>query len=289
LVTGANGLLGGYLCNLAQQRCLQVLATGRGTGRLPGSISYITCALADAAAVGDVIKHSECGIVIHCAAQLAGTGLSFLRDNLTATLNLAQAAKRQGVHKFLFCSTGSVYSGDGPFHEKSPTQARGQYAESKIAAENALDLLADEDFQIVTLRLAGLHGPPRAEGVVHAMLEAALAGDPIRIHEPSTRLSISFLEDVVTIIIALWQLPWLQSSATYNIASPDTPTLLQLAQLIVSMSGSESELRCGDGGARNRVLDVSKLSREMDLTARTVPDRIGETLLHWSGKNSPAE
>lgn len=290
LVTGANGLLGGYLCDQAQRCGHQVLATGRGAGRLPGTVPYIACALDDAVTVGKMIEHADCGIVIHCAAQLAGgTGPSFLRDNLTATLNLAQTAKRQGVHRFLFCSTASVYPGKGPFHEKSPTQASDQYAASKIAAEIALNLLADEDFQVVTLRLAGLHGPPRTEGVVHAMLGAALAGKPIRVHEPATRLSISFLEDVATMLMALWQLPWQQTSATYNMASPDTPTLLQLAQMIVSKSASTSELLCGDGAARNRVLDTAKLSREMDLTAATVPDRIDEALLHWSEKNYPGE
>jgi nucleoside-diphosphate-sugar epimerase len=164
-----------------------------------------------------------------------------------------------------------------------------RYAASKIAAENALELLADEDFQVVTLRLAGLHGPPRTGGVVHAMIGAALAGEPIRIHEPATRLSISFLEDVAAMIMALCQLPWRHPSATYNLASPDTPTLLQLAQMIVTMSDSASELVCGDGTARNRVLDVSKLSREMSLTASAVPNRIGEALLHWSEGLYPAK
>jgi nucleoside-diphosphate-sugar epimerase len=286
LVTGANGLLGGYLCDQLGQTIGEMLATGRGAGQLDTSIEYIDCALDDAASVDRMIDRADCGIVVHCAAQLAGNDeASFQRNNVGATLNLARAAKRRGVGKLLFCSTVSVYSGDGPFDEQSPANGIGHYGASKIAAENALAALADEDFKVMTLRLAGLHGVPRTSGVVHAMLDAAHAGKPIRIDQPGTRLSIAFLDDVVDLLSALWRLPWPKNSATYNIACPDTPTLLELAQMIVSKSGSGSELQCGESAARNRVLDVSRLSREMGLTPRTVSDGIDQAFSKWADVN----
>jgi nucleoside-diphosphate-sugar epimerase len=290
LVTGANGLLGGYLCDRLGQTGREVTATGRGARQVDSPVEYTACALDDATAVDAMIDDTECGIVVHCAAQLTGNDEAlFQRNNVEATLNLAQAAKRRGVGKFLFCSTVSVYAGDGPFHEQSPACAADHYATSKIAAENALAALADREFQVMTLRLAGLHGAPRASGVVHAMLGAARAGRPIRIEQPGTRLSIAFLDDVVELLPALWQLSWPRPRAMYNLASPDAPTLLELAQMIVSKSGSDSELQCGDGAARNRVLDVSRLSREMGLTTHTIPDRIDRALSKWPDVNNAAE
>ena len=59
--------------------------------------------------------------------------------------------------------------------------------------------------------------------------------------------------------------------------------------VIVSMSELASQLLCGDDVACNQVLDVSKLSREVDLTAATVRERIGVALTHWSEWNCPHE
>lgn len=81
--------------------------------------------------------------------------------NLGGTLALAQAAKQAGVRRFVFASSCSVY-GSQPAGmaatEDSALVPLTEYARSKIAAERALQALADGSFSPVYLRQATAFG-----------------------------------------------------------------------------------------------------------------------------------
>ena len=234
LVTGANGHLGGFLCAELAQRGMALVATGRRSEKVVANVAYQQCELDRPEEVDQLLGRIACDAVVHCATQKDGEdGIPFVRNNLVATINLAEASRRHGVRRFIFASTISVYEGEGPFQEDSPTRSENPYALSKIAAEHTLQLLARDDFRVVTLRLAGLHGKARKDGVINSMIRDAVSGRALKVHEPELCFSFTFMEDFSETTITLLELAWPTPYAVYNLASPDTMSLSQLAQLIV--------------------------------------------------------
>ena len=81
--------------------------------------------------------------------------------NRDATIALARAAKEAGVRRFVFASSCSMYGaaeGDAALTEDAPLRPLTPYAESKVAAEEALTELADDDFAPVSMRNATVYG-----------------------------------------------------------------------------------------------------------------------------------
>lgn len=87
-------------------------------------------------------------------------GDASIETNYWATKLLAQVAKSNGVRRFLFASTCSIYgeSEDSTVTESSPTQPLSLYVETKLQSEQAL-LGVQSDFDPVVLRLSTLCGP----------------------------------------------------------------------------------------------------------------------------------
>jgi nucleoside-diphosphate-sugar epimerase len=81
--------------------------------------------------------------------------------NHDGTIALARAAKEAGVRRFVFASSCSMYGAserDAPLGEDAPLRPLTPYAESKVAAEQALAELAGDDFAPVSMRNATVYG-----------------------------------------------------------------------------------------------------------------------------------
>jgi len=85
--------------------------------------------------------------------------------NAVATRTLAEMAKRNGIPRYLFASSCSIYDigvedeeRDILLTEESAVQPRAAYALSKLAGERELLALADESFSPVILRMGTLFG-----------------------------------------------------------------------------------------------------------------------------------
>jgi nucleoside-diphosphate-sugar epimerase len=103
--------------------------------------------------------------VVHFAA-LSNDPLGNLNPALTdainhrATLQLARAAKRAGVPRFLFASSCSNYgaAGDRILDERAAFNPVTPYGQSKVASERGLLALADDAFSPVLMRSATAYG-----------------------------------------------------------------------------------------------------------------------------------
>jgi len=76
--------------------------------------------------------------------------------NQNGAVSIAKAAKKMGVHHFIYASSCSVYgtADDKPRIEKSKVNPLTAYAKSKVWTENELEPLASEDFIITCHRFA---------------------------------------------------------------------------------------------------------------------------------------
>jgi nucleoside-diphosphate-sugar epimerase len=185
-VTGAAGYLGRVLITRLRESGHSVNAIDTNwfkraemePARLD-SVSYID--------VRDISSQdlSNSSHVMHLAA-LSNDPLGNIDEALTweinyeATLNLARRAKAAGVRRFVFFSTCSVYGAmesDELLTESSPTRPITPYAASKLAAEQVLVELSDEQFSVVVLRNGTAFGPspcPRLDLVLNDFVDSGL-------------------------------------------------------------------------------------------------------------------
>lgn len=142
----------------------------------------------------DDVKGYDC--IMHLAA-ISNDPMGELIPEITYSINrdgsifLAELAKKAGIPRFLFSSSCSIY-GKGEkldLDENAKLNPVSAYAESKIATENALRDIADENFNAVCLRNSTAYGfSPmfRIDLVVNNLLACAFAKKEIGIMSDGT-------------------------------------------------------------------------------------------------------
>jgi nucleoside-diphosphate-sugar epimerase len=134
--------------------------------------------------------------IIHLAA-LSNDATGEINEDLTeqinyeATIKLAKKAKKNGVKRFIFSSSCSIYgiAKNGIVTEKSKAYPITQYAINKLKAEKELKKLADNNFCVVILRNATVYGASpcfRDDVVVNNLTMNAVLTGQIRILSDGT-------------------------------------------------------------------------------------------------------
>jgi nucleoside-diphosphate-sugar epimerase len=111
--------------------------------------------------------------------------------NHRATVRLAQSARDAGVRSFVFASSCSMYgfAADGVRTETAPLDPLTAYARSKVAAEQDLAELADDDFVVTSLRFGtacGMSPRLRLDLVLNDFVAGAIAENRITILSDGT-------------------------------------------------------------------------------------------------------
>lgn len=158
MVTGSNGLLGGFLIPVLRSKGYRILATGKGPCRLPESwfdeqVVYMPLDITDGMSVMTFMNEHKPRKIIHAAAMTQADDCE--RDpvgcwnvNVTATRFLIDAAKTTGA-SMLYVSTDFVFDGDGgPYKETDQPAPVNFYGSSKLAAERAV-MASGLDWSIV--------------------------------------------------------------------------------------------------------------------------------------------
>lgn len=104
--------------------------------------------------------------------------------NVLGSLNLLETARRHGVRRVIFASTGGAIYGEPdvvPADETHPCRPQSPYAVAKLAVEHYLRFFrATHGLETVILRYANVYGPrqdPHGEaGVVAIFIQKILAG-----------------------------------------------------------------------------------------------------------------
>mgnify|MGYP000362522773 CR=1 FL=1 len=111
--------------------------------------------------------------------------------NLKASAKVARQAKVAGVKKFIFASSCSMY-GSASLAEKTETDDLNPlttYAKSKVALEEVLQTLADDEFEVTALRFStacGMSDRVRLDLVLNDFVASALTSRKITVLSDGT-------------------------------------------------------------------------------------------------------
>ncbi|MBR2873229.1 MAG: GDP-mannose 4,6-dehydratase, partial [Lentisphaeria bacterium] len=167
-------------------------------------------------------------------------------------INMLGLAKRIGA-KILQSSTSEVY-GDPSVHPQveeywgnvNPIGIRSCYDEGKRCAEtlfNSYRLQCDLDIKIV--RIFNTYGPgmhPNDGRVVSNFILQALQNQPITIYgDGSQTRSFCYRDDLIEAMIRMMATPH-EITGPINIGNPGEFTILQLAEMVIELTNSKSEI-----------------------------------------------
>jgi UDP-glucose 4-epimerase len=271
LVTGGAGFIGGHSCRLLRERGHEVAALDDlSHGKRENVPEGVRLVVRDIRAA-DVLQGEKPDAVLHLAAQMdvrksVADPLFDASVNVLGTLNVLEGARRAGVKRFVFASSGGAIYGEQetfPASESHPRRPASPYGVSKLCAEEYVTHYAlAHGMSTLSLRYANVYGPgqdPLGEaGVVAIFLHKMLGGqDPVINGDGEQTRDYVHVEDVARI-----NCDALESSigGALNVGTRRETTVNELARLLAAACGFSGAIRHGPGKAgeqRRSSIDAS--------------------------------
>ncbi|EKE80844.1 NAD-dependent 4,6-dehydratase LegB [Idiomarina xiamenensis] len=277
LVTGADGFIGSHLAELLVQRGYQVRALVQyNSFNSWGWLDSSPLAKEMEVIAGDVRDPFLCDnicadidVVFHLAALIAipysyQAPNSYVETNVNGTLNMCQAALKQGVKRFIQTSTSEIYGTARyvPIDEQHPSQPQSPYSASKIAAD-AMALSYFNAFQLpVTIaRPFNTYGPRQsARAVIPSIIIQIAAGrERIELGDVSPTRDFNYVADTCAGFIALAEAGHQVVGETINIASNDEISVADTLALIKQLMRSPVEFITDEQRLRPASSEVFRL------------------------------
>jgi UDP-glucuronate decarboxylase len=302
LVTGGAGFLGSHLCERLLNRGADVICVDNLYSGTKDNIVHLF-----SNPHFEFIRHDvtfplyvEVDEIYNLACP--ASPIHYQRDPVQTTktsvhgaINMLGLAKRTGA-KILQASTSEVY-GDPEMHPQeesywghvNPIGIRACYDEGKRCAETLFfDYHRQHDVDIKVVRIFNTYGPrmhPNDGRVVSNFIVQALQDQPITIYgDGSQTRSFCYMDDLIEGFIRLMECGS-DITGPINLGNPQEMTMIELAEAIVELSGSQSSIEflpLPSDDPKQRRPDISKASNLLDWTPKTqVREGLAQTIRYF--------
>ena len=280
MVTGGAGFIGSFLCERLLAQGAEVLCVDN---FFTGSRANVAHLLDDHRL--EVLRHDvtfplyvETDRIFNMACPASPVHYQFdpvqtTKTSVLGAINMLGLAKRTRA-RILQASTSEVY-GDPEVHPQpegywgnvNPIGTRSCYDEGKRCAETLFfDYHRQHGLGIRVARIFNTYGPrmhPNDGRVVSNFICQALRGDPITIYgDGSQTRSFCYVDDLVDGLLKLMDAPE-GTTGPINLGNPGEFTMIQLAELVLELTGSKSALvhkplPADDPKQRRPVIDTAR-------------------------------
>lgn len=286
LVTGGAGFIGSNLCEAILKmgykvRCLDDLSTGKQANVdifldnpnytfIKGDIKDLDTCMAACEGVDYVLNQAAWGSVPRSIEM----PLFYEKNNIMGTLNMMEAARQQGVKKFVYASSSSIY-GDHPVLPKKEGQ------EGNLLSPYALTKRVDEEFAKLYTRLYGLdtyglryfnvfgrrQDPDGAyAAVIPKFIKMLMNGETPTINGDGMQSrDFTYIENVIEANLKACLAPHEAAGNAFNIAYGGREYLIDIYHSLTRALGKDIEPNFGPdraGDIKHSNADISK-AREM--------------------------
>lgn len=280
LVTGGAGFLGSHLCDKLLVEGNQVICLDNFFSGHKRNIAHLIPLPNFELLVQDVTSPIQLSVDeiynLACPASprlYQNFPIETFKTSILGALNLLELAKKTGA-KIFQASTSEVY-GDPQLHPQAetyfgnvnPIGPRACYDEGKRGAETLFfDYHRQHQVEIKVMRIFNTYGPRMSatDGrVVSNLILQALKGEALTVvGDGKQTRSFCFVDDTVD---AMWRLMNSPDALTgpINVGNPSECTILDLASLILDLTGSKSRLTflpatADDPMQRQPLVDLAK-------------------------------
>lgn len=284
LITGGAGFLGSHLCERFIKEGFEVICMDNFITGSPDNVSHLygnpNFQLIQYDVTNFIHVEGELNYILHFASPASpidylNLPIQTLKVGSLGTHKTLGLAKAKNA-RFLLASTSEVY-GDPLIHPQpesywgnvNPVGFRGVYDEAKRFAE-AMTMAYNRYHNVETriVRIFNTYGPRMRihDGrAIPAFITQALNGEPVTVFgDGSQTRSICYVDDLVE---GIYRLLLSDIDEPCNIGNPGELTMLQLAEEIIELTGSKSEIIFKDLPADDpkvRQPNIEKASKELN-------------------------
>lgn len=202
LLTGGAGYIGAATADALINAGMRViilddLSSGH-ADTIPNEASFKTGSYGEGAKVEELLRDARIDAIVHCGAksivsESAEHPERYFANNVTASLNLLDAAVHVGVKAFIFSSSAAVYGSptSSTISESTPLNPVNPYGATKVAFEGALRSYAEaHEMCAISLRYFNVGGSTERVRERHnpethllpRLIHAAQHGEPFEMY-----------------------------------------------------------------------------------------------------------
>jgi UDP-glucuronate decarboxylase len=304
LVTGGAGFLGSHLCERLLNEGNEVISLDN---YFTGSKDNIVHLMDNP--FFEVIRHDvtmpffiEVDEIYNLACPASPihyqyNAIKTIKTSVMGAINMLGLAKRVKA-KILQASTSEVY-GDPKVHPQkedywghvNPIGIRSCYDEGKRCAESLFfSYYRQNDVRIKVMRIFNTYGPrmhPNDGRVISNFIVQALKNEDITIYgNGSQTRSFCYVDDLLEGMIRMMNTPE-SFTGPVNVGNPNEFTILQLAELVIKMTNSESKIifqPLPQDDPLQRQPDISLAKKELDWEPFiNLEEGLGKTIDYFRG------
>ncbi len=207
---------------------------------------------------------------------------------IDTTTNLLWHAAKWKTKKFVYISSSMVYGDfvDGT-REEASTKPQNIYGEAKLTGERLTKLFAKRHgLNYVIVRPSGVFGPgDLPDRVVSKFFDKAMKNEEIHLHNGENKVDFTYRQDAAYGIIKAANSE--VANTSFNITAGNATSLRTLAETIVDITGSKSEIKdigMHDLYPMRGTLDISRAKDLLDYAPQFTLRQGLESYYDWIRK-----
>lgn len=182
--------------------------------------------------------------------------------NVSATMQMADYARKAGAGALIFASTGSVYEPfDGTLTEDCAGKPDVFYATTKLAAEIMLRPYR-QFFDVAIMRLFYVYGPGQTDRLIPNLIEKVAMGMPIVMAEEGPVITPTYIDDTVRVFKSAIEEKW---AGIFNVAHPQAYSLRDIVTMIGRLLDRPANVVSEEGTPPVIQPDLRRLSGHVSL------------------------
>ncbi len=244
LITGANGFLGSYLCELLMPD-YKIIATGKGECRLNYkhlNLQYEKLDFTNEENVKEMLQRHRPNIIIHAGAMSKPDECELNKEqayltNVTSTRYLLKQANRVKCF-FVFISTDFIFDGvKGMYKEDDESGPVNYYGATKLLAENEVK---EYVFEWSIVRTVLVYGHPKSgrDNILTVVAKGLQKGETLRIFDDQLRTP-TYVEDLANAIRTIIEK---RVTGIFHVSGEDKLSPFEMAIAVANYLGFDSDL-----------------------------------------------